>query len=456
MNNDIWGLNGLMNFDGFPDSGKPVPPQPAGRIVWNKGAAFAAVIGALVGIALEIVLNLFLLNPKLAANPTMYNIVMIGTAAMLVCGGAFAGLIMHSVLRSSRLTIKRALMIPIALLGILVLGGFLQYLYSLGDSSAGRQADDFIFLIDDSGSMRSTDPDNERVSVMRYLLRQWPQDKRVGMVFFTSSITYSHDLTYLNDTSRAELENAVQYLRSEGNTMCQIALDYALSMRGVDDPNRLTEIVYITDGAGGSLDISAAAEICDAKNARISAIFVKDRSAMRVIRRLVNRTGGSMYTVDDLDELLNVYNKVMINLNQRNLLGIRQGKMHGSIPAALLRTFSWVVIGAAFGFAVMLTFAAKGSTWHLPIVSGLAGMVFGLILELFNLLWLDFTLWGSEFGLVLSWIICITILYYEKLEPISYEHTMPVTIPTMGEALDPAQWEIKGKNNKTNGRDILG
>lgn len=412
-------MDDFADFDSFgsiePSSSAGLTP-PKGRNVWNKKATIYALVGAVIGIALEIALNLFVLRGLQAGSPVWHDVLMIGTSVMLVCGCAFAGLILHAQLEPQKMSIKNGFMIPIAIVSFLILGCLMQFVYGLGYTTTQRQADDYIFLIDDSGSMARTDPNNERVTAMKYILGRVPSDRKVAMVFFTDEITYEHSFAQINEQTINEFVDAVDYLKSDGNTWTAMALSHALSMDGVDDPDRLTEIVYLTDGAGGNVNIREMSKICEEKNVRISAIFMKDRSSMSVIQGLVERTGGTMYTVDDLDQLLNAYSNVFFNHTNRNLLGIRTGKTHSSLFAALFRVLAWMVIGANFGMMVMLTFRYKGTQAMQIAIGGVCGLILGGLLEIINLLWLGWGILGSEFGLLLMWVLCLVWLHYEKFE----------------------------------------
>ena len=413
-------LNAAQSDDSFSLSGGYEEPQ--GVKTFNAEALIFGLIGGFVGAVLAIILNALvirgLLDPDL--NLHICQILMIGSGMMLTGTGAMAGVFLSGMAYPTRLRLNPSagLILGIAAVALMGTGCLMQFLYSLGGVSIAVPADDYVFVIDDSGSMSSTDPQNARVSSLGHMVDRFTEDNQIGLVFFNEGIVFESQMEPMSAAKANECKMAVNMLRNSGGTNLGNAIGHALNMQGVNDPDRLTEIVLLTDGQSGWINTKEIVKLCNQYNVRISAIALSNAINAGVLQRITRMTGGALYPVEKLDDLLDVYSKIGVVSNVRDLLGIRSGTDHGSFWLGLLRVLSWALAGAIVGMALML--AIDSEPRHVPMIMTGAGVLFGVLLELFNLLWLDGTIFSTNWKMLLVPMIFIPILFYMKEKEIVF------------------------------------
>lgn len=392
-------------------------PDEDGEIRFDRGALLVSLIGAILGAITGILLiggALGNLVPEIE-HPILNKLLSIGLAVVLVGGFACLALCLYANCRPSRQTTQNRwpLLLLAVLAGLMVLGMLLQFLYGLGGTMQIQAPDDVILLIDDSGSMSLTDPQRVRVNSAKSLLDQLNYSNRAGMIFFTDRIEYERDMVALTEEARAKMADAVKALKSDGNTNISLAIDEALSMDGAEDPKRVLEIILLTDGDGGSIDFSAVAKRCSLQNTHISSIVLSHSVNMGVLNRLANATGGQILMVEDIDHLTDAYSKLAMVSTSRDLLGLRRGGVHKSPLLAVFRVLAWVIIGAAIGFSILLLLDPRPFLQVL-LACAVAGLLFGVLLEIANALWWDVTLFGTNTKVIGMPMLCVTILFYRK------------------------------------------
>ena len=385
---------------------------PQGVKAFNAAALAFSLIGGLAGAALAVIFNRLVIRGLLESvlNLRLCSVLMIGSAMMLTGCGALAGLYLSRAFYPARLRLNPAagVIAALAAAALLAAGCLMQFLYSLGGVSAAVPADDYIFVIDDSGSMAGTDPENARVTSMQYLMNRLTPENRIGMIFFSDGVSYESPLSPVSEAKLSECAQAVSQLRSSGGTNLNGAIFHALGMPGAENPERLTEIVLLTDGESRWVRKKQIAKLCAEYNVRVSAIALSDAVNARVLQKITRITGGALYPVTELDGLTDAYSKVGVVSNVRDLLGLRTGADHGNLWLALLRLLSWALMGAIAGLAMML--AVRGEPRHVPLVTAGAGLAFGAVLEILNLMWWS----GMNGNMLLIPMVCIPVLFYRK------------------------------------------
>lgn len=130
-----------------------------------------------------------------------------------------------------------------------------------GGCLASQKAGDLLLLVDESGSLQTTDPHNARVRAAKYLvdtLGHYADSTHsaldVAVAGFSSDYAIRRDWTSLNGASAASIDTQVQDLaqhNSGADTDYWLALDGArqsLAARAQGDPNRCQAIAWFSDG----------------------------------------------------------------------------------------------------------------------------------------------------------------------------------------------------------------
>lgn len=113
-----------------------------------------------------------------------------------------------------------------------------------------RMAKDIIFVIDVSGSMQGQSIVQAKTSLAMAIEQLAPED-HFNIIAFNSDFTpFSYQLTQANSEQKSQAQQWVASLNADGGTQMYPALRAAYSQ--MRQPERLQQIVFITDGAIGN------------------------------------------------------------------------------------------------------------------------------------------------------------------------------------------------------------
>lgn len=430
--------------------------QPQTITRWNKAAMVTGLLGGLIGTVLAILLHstvlVRILPPE--SHVTMLNILTIAT--LLALTGLFAqiGLALYAAIWPQRLKLQRgwSARLICLVLALFLVGALMQFLYGLGGTRKATSADDFVLLIDDSGSMSQTDPGRQRVAASETLVQKLDTSNRIAMAFFVDDIIFSLPMEPVTSQKREQIRSAVSQLRSNGNTDINAALNYALTLSH-DNPQRVTDVILLTDGESYDVDVHFLSESYRARNMRLSAIVLNSGLRNHSIKKLVAMTGGKLYGVDQLDDLIGVYGKVGFITYDRDLLGLRNYMDHDNLLLGALRIISWLIFGLIMGFGMILLLD-QDPQLPLFLAGPMFGLLLGILLEALNVLWIDGSLRGMNAKAFLTPLLCVAILFFNiPANNIPYYTANPQTYRNAND--NKTTEELNGKD-KEKGIDILG
>lgn len=369
--------------------GMPISGFNAGKVitVLSKGRLVACLLMGLLGAFLSLLLYQY---------SDFSSIVKIGLVALFSAGFPLLGAVIFTKLSKQKRQLRSGafLVLLMALLLLFVSGSSMQFLYSLGVTERSLDIQDYLFVIDDSGSMSGSDPQNKRVVSMRDMLENVTLEKRIGLVGFTELINFDVPLAEAQPAQIERMLSASQQMNSSGGTDIYRALDYSLRMLD-DGQNRNAMIVLLTDGASQyALHTSELVERCEEQGVVISAICM-DQFDRGALSKLTSRTGGQLYSVDDPNLLQEIYRTINTVRYDRDLLGLRTGPSHDSILLGIMRVLAWFLVGAILGAALTLTIESDKTPQMQLFVSMIAGLALGIFLEVFSIFWLESTIFRN-------------------------------------------------------------
>lgn len=369
--------------------GMPISGFSTGKVitVLSKGRLVACLLMGLLGVFLSLLLYQY---------SDFSSIMKIGLVALFSAGFPLLGAVIFTKLSTQKRQLRPGafFVLLMALVLLFVSGSSMQFLYSLGVTERSLDIQDYLFVIDDSGSMSGSDPQNKRVVSMRDMLENVTLEKRIGLVGFTELINFDVPLAEAQPAQIERMLSASQQMNSSGGTDIYRALDHSLRMLD-DGQNRNAMIVLLTDGASQyALHTSELVERCEEQGVVISAICM-DQFDRGALSKLTSRTGGQLYSVDDPNLLQEIYRNINTVRYDRDLLGLRTGPSHGSILLGILRVLAWLLLGAILGTALILTIESDKMPQMQLFVSIIAGLALGILLEVFNIFWLENTIFRS-------------------------------------------------------------
>ncbi|MCK4709175.1 MAG: VWA domain-containing protein, partial [Gammaproteobacteria bacterium] len=199
-----------------------------------------------------------------------------------------------------------------------LLHGLLWFLLAFPLHAA--QVDDIRILIDVSGSMQKTDPDNLRVPALRLINGLIPTGSKAGVWTFGRYVNMEVKWGTVNARWRKQADAGAKKIHSRGQfTNIEGALKRATKGWEKSDPNTSRNLVLLTDG---KVDISKNA----AKNAlsrsnvlyksipdlvkrgiKVHTIALSDQTDEALLKRIALKTSGSFEVAESADDLQRIF-----------------------------------------------------------------------------------------------------------------------------------------------------
>lgn len=169
-----------------------------------------------------------------------------------------------------------------------------------------------VFIIDDSGSMQSNDPTNERLTVARNLIDELPEDSKIGIVKF-ESVTSILTSEKVSDRETAKSYLTTNNFHSNGTTYMYTAIDDSFSL--FDTPNDKTLRLMIVLSDGDTFDTQKhSSTISNAKSNSIAVYTVGLGNSTsyftNYLKPLAEETGGGFYLAANASELAAIYKDI--------------------------------------------------------------------------------------------------------------------------------------------------
>ncbi len=196
----------------------------------------------------------------------------------------------------------------------------LFFMTSVSFRGHAAQVDDIRILIDVSGSMVRTDPNNLRAPALRMLTGLLPAGASAGVWTFGRYVNMEVKWGSVDDQWRKLADSGVKKIHSRGQfTNIEGALKRASSGWTRPDPKARRNIILLTDG---EVDISKQADenrksrerllskiVPDlaSRGARVHAIALSDRSDEALLQRIAVETDGSFEVARSAKDLQRIF-----------------------------------------------------------------------------------------------------------------------------------------------------
>lgn len=412
---DQWG-GGTQSDDDFSwGSGAPVGLQQTavkqyGPRKFNRALFIHALVGALIGA----VIGQFIYGAMY--NSAGSNVLMVGLVLGIIALCILAACAICEI-RDPRQTINKELTaqrLAGMLLGavlVFAVGCGTEFLYELGSAYTPVEFNDFVFVIDDSGSMSSTDPQNMRYQALSQLLDSMEDDKRAGLLRFTHEVTGDPiKMDYLTDAQRDLLANGISEYRSDGGTDIYLALQKALDVVKQNYVSGRAPVVVLLSDGGSHVPINRLANEYLSAGVAISTVSLGNGADENLLQNIAQVTGGQYFKVEDADDLVGAFQQVSTAVTYRCLFSPRPGMQRNNILYMILRVVFLLLPGPIIALALILAMQGNGMEPQL-VVSGIAGLVAGLLMEVGTYLFLPLVVIH-----ILSWVLYgIVLAFYMDL-----------------------------------------
>ena len=259
-----------------------------------------------------------------------------------------------------------------------------EWIYELGRGIKREPATSYIFLIDDSGSMKSSDASFIRYQALKPIL------ENEAPKFPFAIFSFSDDMMKIRDMKEKE-DNLPNYQMPEERQMGGTAIKTTLSavvedlIAGRIQGGTSPKIILLSDGEptdmGSISSIDPVLDRCENNGIVVSTIGLGRGIDDRLMRRIAESTGGVYMHADNAMDLRTQMEKAALGVSNRNLLGYRSTRKNGGLYA-LERILFMGAIGVFIGIAILyiVPIMPQQLTFYGAIAKGAFA---GLILELF-------------------------------------------------------------------------
>jgi uncharacterized protein (TIGR03503 family) len=182
---------------------------------------------------------------------------------------------------------------------------------------------DIVILLDESGSMRRTDPSNARIQAAQLFLQLCHDEQRVGLAGFSTSVRVLNSVDPMETDNRNGIIEKTKAIESSGKyTDIEKALQQGFdSLTRLPDPATNRAVLLMTDGKIDQGDPATDSESQRRIRGPLVADFLQEGIAIyaigyspgadrELLEYLSDRTHGLFVRGDDPDELQNLFVRI--------------------------------------------------------------------------------------------------------------------------------------------------
>ncbi|WP_239713042.1 vWA domain-containing protein [Paenibacillus sp. 19GGS1-52] len=275
-------------------------------------------------------------------------------------------------------------LLPLTVVLLFGVGAVTEFVYELNFGGV-RPVKDVVMVIDDSGSMMQSDPNNSRYSAAQSLVMQMDEDNQAAVLTFSDDTQVVQPLISLSKSAnRDKVSAAIGNLQTtEGGTNISGALNEALNViNGDAQTARGAMVIMLSDGAS-QFDTTRELQSYVDRGIAVNTIGLgmQDPAGSALLQDIANATGGQYYDVTDAGRLGSVFQQIYDRLGDRTLLTDRSDATKDSPYYAVVRILALLLIGAALGLGLGIVFDNRHLAKSFGIGGAVSGLFAGLILE---------------------------------------------------------------------------
>lgn len=271
---------------------------------------------------------------------------------------------------------------------IFFLSMLLEYLYELNPNQKITEPTSYIFVIDESASMSSNDPNGLRYNAISEIMNS-PENTLPYMVYaFSSESRILRDMGYLT-SNEEEIPINCDGATSIRETTLRILQDYKdKKWRGGKNP----KIIFLTDGFATDLDngflwfkgnvpeFNTALEEYSKLGISISTVCLGSVDK-QLMRKMAETTSGTFISINQAEDLADAMNTAATSYSERNLLSIRYMK-HLNKLFGCLRVLFLSLIGLTIGGLLAFAYMDNASIPLILISSAISSVLGSILFEL--------------------------------------------------------------------------
>ncbi|WP_036651810.1 vWA domain-containing protein [Paenibacillus pini] len=296
------------------------------------------------------------------------------------------------------------LLVPSSLVLLFLVGMLMEFVYELNPGSV-KQVKDVALVIDNSGSMQQTDPDDARYTAAKNMIDKMDSGKRVAVMVFNERTDLLQPFIRVKDQSiKDQVAAEIDGLQpTDGGTDINLALSDTMDHIKQNNSKSGTMVILLSDGFS-DVDLNQALAEYKAKKIVVNTVGLNlvQSDGSSLLQNIAHETGGEYYGVANAGDLSFVFQKIYDNVNDRTLVTERTGSQQGQSYYMILRIVALAILGTAIGLGLGLIFDNRYLARSFGVGGAVSGIAAGLILE--------FGLSGSDYGDTIIRLLACLIL----------------------------------------------
>lgn len=267
---------------------------------------------------------------------------------------------------------------------IFLLAMLFQFLYGLQETRIVQDATSYIFVLDNSGSMESNDPNQLRYQAIDAILSDRSADFPYMVYGFADDTTLMRGMAPASQGNALDTSNLTNGMTYMFDALNQVLEDY---QNGVwSDSGGSPRVILLTDGIAS--DISSTQELdgvlqeyYDA-GISISTVGLGDGFNIDIgmLERIAGQTGGVFVHVTDINQLAGGMGSAALYSSSRDLVNYTY-RDAGSIPRILMRVVFLFLLGGLLSFLALFAYGQEDNVAFFLIAGGVTALVGALFME---------------------------------------------------------------------------
>ena len=312
-----------------------------------------------------------------------------------------------------------AMVLLFTCIGVPIVSAGTEFLYELGIQEA-QKPKNYVFLVDNSGTMSANDPTNKRKDVVEEVANSLPSDVRIGVYTFDSE---TKEVFRTGAVSSGSVHIPDSAIYASGTTNLYSCISDVANSMPADMTLSPSKFIVLTDGDPSDRGLySSAVNICNQKNISISCVGFGEYNVGTFVD-LANRTGGNFMPASDVTQLKGAVSEV-INKNpvNRDLISSRVDNTSNSWVYGALRILFLILIGLVFAYLKYLNAALPKFSLPFFIACTVSVLLGGIFVEVFYRMYLV-----ESLGRL---VLCLTFAFTPLLSNKFYTTMSGVTAKT--------------------------
>lgn len=277
------------------------------------------------------------------------------------------------------------MLVPSTLVMVGVAAMLFQLLYGSQFQQASG-ANNIVMVLDTSGSMRQSDPNNQLFKAAADMVQKMDSDMKVAVVTFNDQTDVLQPLVALNSKSVKEevVQKLLNHTGTDGGTRIGLALQAGLDQLQAEGQLENSTVVLMSDGYS-NLDMASTLAPFKQNHVLIHTVGMSkiDAAGTQLLEQIAAETGGQYFNVEHAEQMTGIFGQIYdMSRQDRNLVTERTGATEESLFYTILRVVSLLVIGGLLGLALGLIFDNRHLAKSFTIGGAVGGLLAGLVLEM--------------------------------------------------------------------------